>query len=134
MSDSFPSLRAVAYASAPRLRIPPEHREPNESHGSAPFTTLSGRLAGILKCERNSWTKRLSKSFGSSILGSSAATDILTIIETVSAAFSVSRHPTVATLAGLDEPALAEDLEPVAQAATKTSGATVRPRGRRRTA
>ena len=65
MSESFPSLWAVAYATAPMLRIPPMHREPSESQGGEPMTTLSAMRAGTFSCERSSSASRLSKSSGS---------------------------------------------------------------------
>src|SRR5450756_1091639 len=89
ISDSLPLLCAVAYATAPTLSTPATHREPSESHGSEPITTLSGKFAGTLKCTRNSSTNRFSKSGGNTTLGSLGATVILMIVEIESAACKV---------------------------------------------
>src|ERR1700730_4503323 len=123
MSDSFPSLCTVAYATAPTVRMPPTHREPSESHGGDPITTLNGNFDGTLKRERNSSTNKSSKSCGNATLGSRDATLILTIIETESAARRVSRQPILSEADRLAEATFLFGWGFVAQAATNTSGA-----------
>jgi|GEM_PF-4809731 hypothetical protein len=55
-------------------------REPTESHGARPVTTLNGSVEGTLKAGRNASTNRFSKSRGSVVFGSCGATFIFTIV------------------------------------------------------
>src|SRR6185436_11709684 len=109
------------------LSVPPAHRDPSESQGGDPTTTLSGKCAGALKCERNSSANIPSKSGGSLREVSWGATDILMTAEMESVACSVSRQA-----AALRAPV---DRERggvlVAQAATNTESATIFIEGRR---
>src|SRR2546423_11503398 len=116
MSDNFPSLWAVAYATAPTLSDALAHRNPSESHGGNPITTLNGRCAGSLKWERNSSTNSPSKSGGNFAMESTAVTAIFTTDDTESAAWRVSRQPAVATRGWA---LVVFDREFVAQAATR---------------
>src|SRR5881398_2217565 len=123
MSDSLPSLCAVAYAIAATSSVARAHFDARESHGGIPTTTPRGRRAGALKARRNSSTTSPSKSEGRATPVSRDSTDILRTVETESVAFSVSRHAE----AGSEEEAVCFGRGLVAQATSArmpTTGAT----------
>src|SRR4051812_34156625 len=80
----------------------PAQRDPRESQGGDPHTTLNGRFDGALKRERNSSTNNPSKSAGRRTAVSCGVTDIFTITAIESAAWRESRHIAAAARASAD--------------------------------
>src|SRR5512132_575860 len=87
-----------------RLRTPPTQREPRESHGCHPVTTLRGSFFGRVKWDRKPWMNIPSNSRGNSTAESCAATVILTTVAIESLDLSVSRQLKVATARRADTP------------------------------
>src|SRR5512132_4313286 len=87
-----------------RLRTPPTQREPRESQGCHPVTTLRGSFFGRVKWDRKPWMNIPSNSRGNSTAESCPATVILTTVAIESLDLSVSRQPRLGTPRRVDTP------------------------------
>ena len=82
-----------------RFSTPLAQRDPSESQGCHPVTTLKGSFFGAVKWDLKPSMNMPSKSRGNSTAESCAATDILTIVVIESLDWRVSRQPRVAEIA-----------------------------------
>src|SRR5258705_2282150 len=95
-SESVPSLCAVREITAPRFSAPLAQRNPRESQGCQPVTTLRGSVFGAVKWDLNPSTNIPWNARGNLTAESCAATDIVTRVAIESLAWSVSRQPRLA--------------------------------------